>query len=206
MSEGGGSVENMTTKTNETEVPACGRCGSTALHHVVYGMPTMELFDEAERRPDLSLGGCCIGPDDWSTECVTCGQRRYLGNDSSEWTTGTRPHTADLVTRYAGLAHDSVVDTATAPAVSFAGLCCCWPTSRPLPPITTAKQSPRRSESRATRPPHWPRNCSRSRTPPLPPLWERGRGSRPRQSWPWHSRRCPTRLASTAGRPITPAG
>jgi ribosomal protein S27AE len=34
LSEVGGSVENMTTMTNETEVPACGRCGSTALHHV----------------------------------------------------------------------------------------------------------------------------------------------------------------------------
>lgn len=112
----------MTTMTNETEVPACGRCGSTALHHVIYGMPTMELFDEAERRPDLSLGGCCIGPDVWTTECVTCGQRRYLGNDSSEWTTTTRHHTADLVTRYATLARDSVEDTATATAVSYAGL------------------------------------------------------------------------------------
>ena len=112
----------MTTKTNETEVPACGRCGSTALHHVVYGMPTVDLFEEAGRRSDLSLGGCCIGPDDWSTECVTCGQRRYLGNDSSEWTTGTRPHTAGLVTRYATLARERVVDTATAPAVSYAGL------------------------------------------------------------------------------------
>jgi hypothetical protein len=118
----GGSVQNMTTMTSETEVPACGRCGSTALHHVIYGMPTMELFDEAERRPDLSLGGCCIGPDVWTTECVTCGQRRYLGNDSSEWTTTTRPRTADLVTRYAALVRDSVVDTATATAVSYAGL------------------------------------------------------------------------------------
>jgi len=122
LSEGGGSVESMTTKTNETEVPACGRCGSTALHHVVYGMPTVDLFEEADRRSDLSLGGCCIGSDDWSTECVSCGQRRYLRNDSSEWTTGTRPHTAGLVTRYATLTRDSLVDTATAPAVSFAGL------------------------------------------------------------------------------------
>ena len=112
----------MTTMTNETEVPACGRCGSTALHHVAYGMPTRGLFEEAGRRSDLSLGGCCIGPDDWATECVTCGQRRYLGNDSSEWTTGTRPHTAGLVTRYATLTRDSVVETATATAVSYAGL------------------------------------------------------------------------------------
>jgi hypothetical protein len=113
---------DTTTIKNETEVPACGQCGSTALHHVIYGMPTVDLFDEAERRPELSLGGCCIGPDEWTTECVSCGQRRYLGNDSSEWTTGTRPHTAGLVTRYATLARERVVDTATAPAVSYAGL------------------------------------------------------------------------------------
>ena len=37
-------AENMTT----TELPACGRCGSTALHHVVHGMPTHDMF-EAEQ-------------------------------------------------------------------------------------------------------------------------------------------------------------
>jgi len=113
---------NMTNMTTRDEVTACGRCGSTALHHVAYGMPSMDLVDEAQHRPDLSLGGCCIGPGDWSTECLSCGQRRYLDDDSSEWTTATRPHTAGLVTRYAALARDSVADTTTAPAVSYAGL------------------------------------------------------------------------------------
>lgn len=110
---------NMTTGD---EVTACGRCGSTALHHVAYGLPSMGLVDEAQRRPDLSLGGCCIGPEAWSTECLTCGQRRYLGDDSSEWPTATRPHIADLVTRYAELVRDRLTDTTTAPAVSYAGL------------------------------------------------------------------------------------
>ena len=123
--------------TNETEVPACGRCGSTALHHVAYGMPSMELVDEADRRPNLRLGGCCIGPDEWSTECVTCGQRRYLGNDSSEWTTGARPHTAGLVTRYATLTRDSLVETATATAVSYAGL---WLLLAHLGPVASGNQ------------------------------------------------------------------
>jgi hypothetical protein len=97
-------------------------CGSTALHHVAYGLPSMDLVDEAQRRPDLSLGGCCIGPESWSTECLTCGQRRYLEDDSSEWTSAARPYTAGLVTRYAALARDRLADTTTAPAVSYAGL------------------------------------------------------------------------------------
>jgi hypothetical protein len=113
---------NTMNTSSRTEVPACGRCGSTALHHVAYGMPSMDLVDEAQHRPDLRLGGCCVGPEDWSTECLTCGQRKYLDDDSSEWTTATRPHTAGLVTRYAALARDSVTDTTTAPAVSYVGL------------------------------------------------------------------------------------
>jgi len=108
-------------ETTETEVPACGRCGSTALHNVAYGEPSMGLVDEAGRRPDLRLGGCVIDPGSWSTECLTCGQRRYFHDDSSEWTTATRPHAADLVTRYADLVRDHV-NTETATAVSYAGL------------------------------------------------------------------------------------
>ena len=56
-----------TKKTTQAEVPAevpaCGICGSTALHHVAYGMPSMAMRDEAGRRPDLRLGGCVIGSD-----------------------------------------------------------------------------------------------------------------------------------------------
>ena len=111
----------MTNLTTGTEVPACGRCGSTALHSVAYGMPSMALVEEAERRPGLRLGGCVIDSGDWSTECLTCGQRQYLHDGSSEWTTATRPDTAALVTHYAELVRDHV-DTATAPAVSYAGL------------------------------------------------------------------------------------
>jgi hypothetical protein len=93
----------------------------------------MELVDEAELRPDLRLGGCCIEPGDWSTECLTCGQRRYLHHDSSEWIRTTRPETAALVTRYAELAREAV-DTATAPALSYAGL---WLLLAHLAPIAS---------------------------------------------------------------------
>src|SRR5262245_8534983 len=92
-----------------TEVPACGRCGSTALHHMAYGMPSHELLEEAQHQPDLQLAGCVVREGDWSTECLTCGQRQRFGvSDASAWTTATRPDTAGLVTRYAALARASL--------------------------------------------------------------------------------------------------
>lgn len=134
----------MTNRAIGTEVPACGRCGSTALHHVAYGMPSGDLVDEAGRRSDLRLGGCCIEPGDWSTECLTCGQRGYLvDDDSSAWTTTTRPQAAGLVSRYAELVRDSV-DTATASAVSYAGL---WLLLAHLAPVATDNHRQRIAEA-----------------------------------------------------------
>jgi hypothetical protein len=105
-----------------TEVPACGRCGSTVLHHAVHGMPSHELLEEAQHQPNLRLAGCVVLEGDWSTECLTCGQRQLFGNyDASLWTTATRPDTAGLVTRYAALARASLGMSDTT-AVSYAGL------------------------------------------------------------------------------------
>ena len=118
----------------QTELPACGRCGSTALHHAVHGMPSHELFEEGQRRPDLRLAGCCVEVGDWSTECLTCGQRRLVGaSDASVWTTATRPETAGLVTGYAALARGAL-DMATTSAVSYAGL---WLLLARLAPIAS---------------------------------------------------------------------
>ena len=126
----------MSITTTGSEVRACGLCGSTALHHVAYGMPSMELVDEAERRPDLRLGGCCISPSDWTTECLTCGQRAYFDSDSSgEWTVATRPQTAGLVTRYAEVTRGRV-GTEAAAAVSYAGL---WLLLAHLSPLAADK-------------------------------------------------------------------
>mgnify|MGYP006268599285 CR=1 FL=1 len=108
-------------KQVQAEVTACGQCGSTALHHVAYGLPSLEMVEELGSRPGVRLGGCCVSRDDWSTECLTCGQKRYFGDDSSQWTAATRLSTAALMTRYAELVRDSV-GTTTAPAVSYAGL------------------------------------------------------------------------------------
>ena len=122
---------------NEEFVRACGLCGSTALHQVVFGMPTAALAEQAARRPrELRLGGCCVGPDDWTWECVTCGQRKYAVDDDSEWTTTVRTPTADLVTRYAASARAGS-DMDTAPAVSYAGL---WLLLAHLAPVASGRR------------------------------------------------------------------
>ncbi|WP_156616803.1 hypothetical protein [Mycobacterium sp. 852014-52144_SCH5372336] len=124
--------------------PACGRCGSTALHHKVHGMPTHELFEEAERRPDLALAGCCLMPGDWSTECVTCGQRKIIGRGGdSAWTTATQPGVAArLVTAYAASARQAL-GTAQTSAISYLGL---WLLVARFAPVATGAHRARLPE------------------------------------------------------------
>ena len=123
--------------------PACGRCGSTALHHKVHGMPTEELFEEAGRRPDLTLAGCCVMEGDWATECVTCGQRKRIAPyDDSSWTMATRPDTAGLITAYAASTRQTL-GTAQTPAISYLGL---WLLLARFAPIATGAHRARLSE------------------------------------------------------------
>lgn len=100
-------------------------------------MPSEDLFEEAERRPDLRLAGCCLDPGDWSTECVSCGQRRFLGGDSSTWATTPRRPAADLVTRYAARSR-AALGAETAPVVSYAGL---WLLLAHLAPVASGEVS-----------------------------------------------------------------
>ena len=131
----------LPTMTNETV--ACGRCGSTVLHRKVHGMPTDELFDEAERRPDLRLAGCCVMVGDWSTECVTCGQRSIVGrHDDSTWTTTNRPDAARLVTAYAALTRETR-GSAQTPAISYVGL---WLMLARFAPVATGAHRARLAE------------------------------------------------------------
>lgn len=123
----------MENEQLEDEVTACGQCGSTALHHVAFGEPSVDLLRQLPERPDLILGGCVLTPGQWSIECPSCGQRRFLGDDRSEWTTGTRPSAAALMTRYAELVRDSV-GTEASSAVSYAGL---WLLLAHLAPVAT---------------------------------------------------------------------
>ena len=107
-------------------------------------MPTEAMFDEAERRPDLRLGGCCITADAWATECVTCGQRRRLSaSDRSEWTTAFRPDAAGFITAY-GASARKALDTAQTSAISYCGL---WLLLARLAPAASSTQRARLEEA-----------------------------------------------------------
>jgi len=58
----------------------CQCCSNGSVVKIVYGMPSPELFEKAERK-EVVLGGCCINLDgsdpDW--ECTECGQRYKKG-------------------------------------------------------------------------------------------------------------------------------
>ena len=51
----------------------CPKCGGKVVK-IVYGMPTPELYEQAERK-EVVLGGCCIHEDgDPQWACVECEQ------------------------------------------------------------------------------------------------------------------------------------
>ena len=80
---------------------------------------------------------------DWSTECLTCGQRRFFGGyDDSVWTTATRTDTARPVTGYAALAR-ATLGMATTTAVSYAGL---WLLLARLAPVASDTHRARLAE------------------------------------------------------------
>jgi hypothetical protein len=55
-----------------TTFPPCPACASTDAVEIVYGYPSFELV-EAERRGEIVLGGCLIGPESPDYECRGCG-------------------------------------------------------------------------------------------------------------------------------------
>ncbi|KUH94679.1 hypothetical protein AU189_17795 [Mycolicibacterium acapulense] len=106
-------------------------------------MPTPELFDEAERRPDLTLGGCIVMEGAWTAECMTCGQREVIGrHDDSAWTTSGRPDTAGLIATYATSTRQTLSADQT-PAISYLGL---WLLLARFAPIATGAQRVRLAE------------------------------------------------------------
>ena len=50
----------------------CPKCGSKNSGEIIYGMPSYELFQEAEAGK-VKLGGCCIGENDPDYFCKDCG-------------------------------------------------------------------------------------------------------------------------------------
>lgn len=51
----------------------CPACGSTDTVKILYGMPTHEAFQSAERG-EFVLGGCCVSDNDPKRHCKACGQ------------------------------------------------------------------------------------------------------------------------------------
>lgn len=60
-------------------VKKCPQCQSHKVISIMYGMPTMEAFEEAEEGK-LIIGGCCIDQDSPSYHCQACGHEfgRYF--------------------------------------------------------------------------------------------------------------------------------
>lgn len=79
---------------------ACGRCGSTLVRRVQYGMPT-----SPDVEPGTRLGGCVIMPGLPLIQCLTCGQSGTLfqtrGEDWVERPAGDSTVVAAAVTRFA---------------------------------------------------------------------------------------------------------
>ena len=67
----------------QTSFPPCPSCGSTDAVQIVYGYPDAEL-GEAEKRGEIILGGCLVGPESPEFECRNC--RAFL-----PLTAGRRP-------------------------------------------------------------------------------------------------------------------
>ncbi len=55
-------------------VPPCPQCHSSAqVVRILYGMPTYEAFEAAERG-EFVLGGCMVSYDSLVWHCKTCGE------------------------------------------------------------------------------------------------------------------------------------
>jgi len=52
----------------------CKACGQPTVLRILYGEPSIEGFEAAERG-ELILGGCCISEDSPEWQCANCGQR-----------------------------------------------------------------------------------------------------------------------------------
>ena len=59
-------------KPPTTPLPPCPRCGASAALRILYGYPTPEAFEAAERG-ELAIGGCMIGEESPDYECGACG-------------------------------------------------------------------------------------------------------------------------------------
>ncbi|WP_157074817.1 hypothetical protein [Janibacter limosus] len=101
----------------------CGRCGSSASHQIVMGMPPLELAEQVAATPWQRLGGCLIVPGTWTAECLTCGQRETVDGGPADFTATPAPDrtVARAITGYAARCREQLDQTTTS-VVSHAGL------------------------------------------------------------------------------------
>ena len=72
-------------KKRESKPPKCPKCGGSKVVRVVYGRPSSELTEMAERR-EVVLGGCCVNGDEREWVCRECNHDfgRLLFDDHPE--------------------------------------------------------------------------------------------------------------------------
>jgi hypothetical protein len=49
----------------------CPACGEKTGVYILYGYPTLEMF-EASERGEIVLGGCCVCESDPDRQCLSC--------------------------------------------------------------------------------------------------------------------------------------
>lgn len=52
----------------------CPQCHQKTGVDILYGMPTIEAFEQAERG-EIVLGGCCAESDSPERQCTACGHQ-----------------------------------------------------------------------------------------------------------------------------------
>jgi hypothetical protein len=65
--------------------PICPQCGSADAVPIAYGLPSFDMFEEAERG-EVALGGCIVSGNDPAWQCTSCKQRFGAEADSSQVT------------------------------------------------------------------------------------------------------------------------
>ena len=64
-------MEYCSKMNRKTKKLKCPKCNSKETVPIVYGLPPMELVEEANRG-EIALGGCCVVPDQPEWQCKSC--------------------------------------------------------------------------------------------------------------------------------------
>lgn len=62
----------------------CPRCGHRPVAEILYGEPAFDVWLEQKiNEGRITLGGCCVTPDDPAWKCARCGLRIYRSKNNS---------------------------------------------------------------------------------------------------------------------------